>query len=286
LEVFKQVKVNIPLLDMIQQIPAYAKFLKDLCTKKRKTNVPKKAFLTANISSILSNSSPIKYKDPGCPTISCAIGDTFINKALLDLGASVNLLPFSVYEQLNLGPLKPSKTTLQFADCSIKKPRGIVEDVLIKVGDFIYPVDFVVLDTEPVVNPKRQIPVILGRPFLATSEALINCRNGLMQLSFGNLKAEFNIFHVDSEPEIVCNQSDVVMRSRIYKISESNKSSQNQKESEKRGSNSSTQPPSLEQIREPTQVRSVESLPQVNMGNNSTGYMHQHGVIQSSSDYG
>jgi len=74
LEMFNQVKLNVPLLDAIQQVPAYAKFLKDMCTKKRKTNVPKKVFLATNISEILSGPIPVKYKDPGCPTISCTIG--------------------------------------------------------------------------------------------------------------------------------------------------------------------------------------------------------------------
>ena len=78
------------------------------------------------------------------------IGDTLIEQALLDLGASVNLLPYSVYEQLGLGELKPTKVTLQLADRSVKVPRGIVEDVLIKVGDFVFPVDFIVLETQPV----------------------------------------------------------------------------------------------------------------------------------------
>ena len=123
LEIFKQVKVNIPLLDVIEQVPSYAKFLKDLCTKKRATQVPKKVFLAANISEILSNSIPVKYKDPGCPTISCTIGNTVIKQALLDLGASVNLLPYSVYQQLELGELKPTKVTLQLADRSIKTPK-------------------------------------------------------------------------------------------------------------------------------------------------------------------
>jgi len=75
LEMFNQVKLNVPLLDAIQQVPAYAKlFLKDMCTKKRKMNVPKKVFLAANISEILSGPIPVKYKDPGCPTISFTIG--------------------------------------------------------------------------------------------------------------------------------------------------------------------------------------------------------------------
>ena len=78
-------------------MPAYAKFLKDLIAIKRKTNVPKKAFFTEQVSSILQCRVPIKYKDPGCPTISCKIGEHHIERALLDLGASVNLLPYQVY---------------------------------------------------------------------------------------------------------------------------------------------------------------------------------------------
>ena len=153
MEVFKQVKVNIPLLDAIQQIPSYAKCLKELCTHKRTTHVPKKAFLTSHVSSILSNQIPMKYKDPGCPTISCVIGDTFFDKALLDLGASVNLLPFSVYQSLGLGELQNMNVTLQLADRSVKITKGIIKDVLIKVGDFVFPVNFVVRETEPVRNP-------------------------------------------------------------------------------------------------------------------------------------
>jgi hypothetical protein len=96
------------------------------------------------------------------------IGVSQIERALLDLGASVNMLPFSVYVQLGLGELKPTCMTLQLADRSVKVPRGIVEDVLIKVDKFYFPVDFIVFDMELVQNLGSQIPVILGRPFLAT----------------------------------------------------------------------------------------------------------------------
>ena len=105
---FKQVKVNISLLDMIQQVSTYAKFFKDLCTKKKTTNVPKKAFLTASVSSYLSNHIPVKYKDLGSPIISCVIGETIIDRVLLDLGASVNILPYSVYKKLEIEELKPT----------------------------------------------------------------------------------------------------------------------------------------------------------------------------------
>ena len=171
-----------------------------MCTQKRKLNVHKKVFLTEQVSSILKHNTPPKFKDPGCPTISCVIGDHNVERALLDLGASVNLLPFSVYEQLGLGELKPTTITLQLADRSVKVPRGVIEDVLVQVDKFYFPVDFIVLDTQPVQNPGSQIPVILGRPFLATSNAIINCRNGVMKLSFGNLKVKLNVFNVRQQP--------------------------------------------------------------------------------------
>ena len=130
-EVFKQVKVNIPLLDVIKQVPSYAKFLKDLCTVKRKHQVQKRAFLAEQVSSILSTNSALKYKDPDCPTISCTIRDHKIGHALLDLGASVNLLPYSVYQQLNLGELKPTSTTLLLANRLIKVSKEIIKNVLV-----------------------------------------------------------------------------------------------------------------------------------------------------------
>ena len=247
-EVLRQVKVNIPLLDMIKQVPTYAKFLKDLCTVKKGLGIEKKAFLTEQVSAIIQSKTPIKYKDPGSPTISVNIGGTCIDKALLDLGASVNyyhtqckafltekvsaiiqsktpvkykdpgsptisvniggtcidkalldlgasvnLLPYSVYKQLGLGELKPTNITLSLADRSVKIPKGIVEDVLVKVDKFYYPVDFVVLHTEPIASGPNHVPIILGRPFLATANAIINCRNGVMQLTFGNMTLELNI---------------------------------------------------------------------------------------------
>ena len=97
-EIFKQVKVNIPLLDVIKQVPSYAKFLKDLCTVKRKLNVKKKAFLAEQVSAILQNNNAVKYKDPGCPTVSCIIRNHKIEHALLDLGANVNLLSYLVHQ--------------------------------------------------------------------------------------------------------------------------------------------------------------------------------------------
>ncbi|RVW12865.1 Pro-Pol polyprotein [Vitis vinifera] len=145
-----------------------SEILEDLCTIKRGLTVNKKAFLTEQVSAILQCKSPLKYKDPGSPTISVMIGGKVVEKALLDLGASVNLLPYSVYKQLGLGELKPTAITLSLADRSVKIPRGVIEDVLVQVDNFYYPVDFIVLDTDPTVKEAYLVPIILGRPFLAT----------------------------------------------------------------------------------------------------------------------
>ena len=196
-------KVNIPLLDIIKKVPAYAKFLKDLCTIKKGLGIEKKAFLIEQVSSIIQSKNPVKYKDPGCPTISVNIGGTCIDKSLLDLGASVNLLPYSVYKQLGLGELKPTNITLSLADRSVKIPKGIIEDVLVKIDKFYYPVDFVVLDTEPIANEPNHVPIILGKPFLATANAIINCRNGVMQLTFGNMILELNKFHLNNKHRLL-----------------------------------------------------------------------------------
>ena len=101
---------------MIKQVPTYVKFLKDLCTVKKGLGIEKKAFLTKQVNAIIQSKTPVKCKDLGSPTISVNIGGTCIVKALLDLGASVNLLPYSVYKQLGLGELKPTNITLSLAD--------------------------------------------------------------------------------------------------------------------------------------------------------------------------
>ena len=163
--------------------------------------IEKKAFLTEQVS--------VQYKDPGSSTISVNIGGTCIDKSLLALGASVNLLPYSVYKQLGLGELKPTNITLSLADRSVKIPKGIVEDVLVNVDKFYYPVDFVVLDTELIENGPNHVPIILGRPFLSTANAIINCLNGVMQLTFGNMTLELNIFHLNNKHKLVETENQV-----------------------------------------------------------------------------
>ena len=223
-ELFKQVKLNIPLLDAIKKIPSYAMFFKDLCTVKIKIGVNKEAFMTEQSTSLIRNNLPPKYKDPRSPTISIVVGNSKLGHDLVDLGASVNLLPYSVYVELGLGELEPTNVTLHLADRSVKIPRGIVKDVLVQVDKFYFPMDFVVLDTQPVVNQGTQFPVILGRPFLATANAIIHCRGGLMTLSFGNMTVNLNIFNVIKEigdEEDVCevNMMDSFVQNYVDNVS-------------------------------------------------------------------
>ena len=133
-------------------------------------------------------------------------------------------MPYSVYVELGLGELEPTNITLQLADRSVKIPRGIVKEVLVQVDKFYFPVDFVVLDTQPVVNQGTQFPVILGWPFLATANAIIHYRGGLITLSFGNMTVNLNIFNVIKEigdDEDVCevNMIEYVVQNYVDHVS-------------------------------------------------------------------
>ncbi|XP_057962168.1 uncharacterized protein LOC131153742 [Malania oleifera] len=163
MDTLKQVKVNIPLLDVIKQVPMYAKFLKDLWTQKHKLrlHMNKQMWLTEHVSSILLGHIPPKLKYPSATTITCLISEYTIDKALLYLRASVNLLPYSVYKQFNLRELKPTLVTLSFTDRLVKRPQGVIEDIFMKVEEFYYPVDFIVLDIEPFDPTKDLIPILL-----------------------------------------------------------------------------------------------------------------------------
>ncbi|XP_073061739.1 uncharacterized protein [Primulina eburnea] len=190
LEVFKKLHINIPFADAFAQMPSYAKFLKDILTKKRKLVDFETVTLSEGCSAILQNKLHPKLKDPGSFSIPCTTGSSNFNKALCDLGASINFMPYSCFEKLGIGEVKPTIISLQLADRSIKYPRGVIDDVLVKVDKFIFPVDFVVLDMEE----DREIPLILGRPFLATGRALIDVQIGELVLRLNDEKVTFNVF--------------------------------------------------------------------------------------------
>ncbi|XP_050117637.1 uncharacterized protein LOC126595360 [Malus sylvestris] len=200
LEQFRKVQINIPFLDAIKQIPSYAKFLKELCTNKRRYEEHEEVKLSDTVSAILQRKLPPKLQDPGSFTVPCVIGERKFEKALLDLGASVNLMPYSVYEHLKLGELKHISISLQFADRSVKYPRGIVEDVLVCVDQFILPADFIILDMEEAEIPGRDLPLILGRPFMATAGTKIDVKSGLLTMTVQGITVEFQVFEALKKP--------------------------------------------------------------------------------------
>ncbi|XP_050111761.1 uncharacterized protein LOC126590320 [Malus sylvestris] len=147
-DILSKVNVNLPLLDVIRNMPAYGKFFKELNNYKRNYGPNEKVMVSENVSVVLQRKLPPKLKDPGSFSINITIGDKLVEKTMLDLGASINLMPYSVHLQLGLGDLQATTISLQLVDRSVKYSRGIVEDILVQVDKLILPTDFVVLDME------------------------------------------------------------------------------------------------------------------------------------------
>ncbi|GKA84686.1 reverse transcriptase domain-containing protein [Tanacetum coccineum] len=156
-----------------RDMPKYAKFLKSLLTNKSRLEEACTITMYERCSAVLLNKLSSKKKVPGSFTIPCHIGDLQINNALADLEASISLMPYTMYEKLGIGEPKPTRMSLELADRSIQYPRGIVENVLIKVDKFVLSIDFVILD----MPEDSRILIILGRPFLATARAMIDVFN-------------------------------------------------------------------------------------------------------------
>ena len=196
MDVFKKLHINIPFADALEQMPSYVKFMKDILSQKRRLVDFETVNLTEECSAILQRKLPQKLKDPGSFTIPCTIGNAIFEKALCDLGASINLMPLSIFRCLGLGKARPTTVTLQLADRSLKHPRGIIEDVLVKVDKFIFPADFIVLYMEE----DKEIPIILGRPFLATGKAMIDVQRGELKLRVQEEEVKFNVFEAVRHP--------------------------------------------------------------------------------------
>ncbi|XP_070662294.1 uncharacterized protein [Malus domestica] len=199
LDTFRKVQVNLPLLDAIKQVPKYAKFLKELCTNKRRFNDQETVALSEEVSAVLQRKLPPKLKDAGNFTIPCVIGGKEFGRALCDLGASINLMPYSVYESLNLGDLKETKVVIQLVDRSNRYPKGLLEDVLVQVNELIFPADFFVLEMEHDPMPTA-LPLILGRPFLRTARTKIDVYDGTLTMEIDGESVKFRIFNAMRYP--------------------------------------------------------------------------------------
>lgn len=152
-----------------------------------------------NASAVLQRKLPPKCKDPGTFTIPCTIGKTRFGKCMLDLGASINVMPYSVYASLNLGPLEETGITIQLADRSNAYPKGVVEDVLVQVNELVFPADFYVLEMEDESSP-NPTPILLGRPFLKTARAKIDVHAETLTLEFDGEVIRLNIFETMRYP--------------------------------------------------------------------------------------
>ena len=206
LNMFKNIKINIPFLEALTQMPQYEKFMKDILSNKRKIMEEGIVSLTAICNAVIQNTIPEKMQDPGSFTIPCKIGDADMGKALCDSGASINFFPLSVAKRLSLGELTPTAMTLQMADMTLAHPEGILEDVLIKVGKFVFPLDFVVINIEE----DKQVTLLLGRPFLATGATLIDVKKGELTLRVGDEVVYFNLNHSLKQPELSSANCEIV----------------------------------------------------------------------------
>ncbi|XP_071687578.1 uncharacterized protein [Rutidosis leptorrhynchoides] len=187
-EMMKNVSVNLPITDVVKGMPNYGRFIKELISQRGKYHDETSFFIEEECNKILVSRPriPKKLGDLEKFVFPCKFGQSEVFNALADLGASINLMPHSLYERLGLGPLKPTWIRIRLANHSFDTAIGITEDILVSIDTLVFPVDFVIME----MKEDLQVPLILGRPFLATADTiiLVQCN----QLNIGvNLEADF-----------------------------------------------------------------------------------------------
>ncbi|GJS42118.1 reverse transcriptase domain-containing protein [Tanacetum coccineum] len=190
-DMIRAVRINVSLIDVLAAMPNYGKFLKELVNNKHKIEQISASFLSDKSSAILQNKVPPKLGDPGGFLIPSNFNKAFSCNDLADLGANINIMPYSLYAKLSLETLKPTKISVRLADRSFQYPVGIAKNMLIEVGKFTFPADFVILKMEE----DSKVPLILGRPFLHTADAVIRVKQ--KQLNLG-VRTQRMIFNIDS----------------------------------------------------------------------------------------
>jgi len=194
--ILKKICINIPFAEALSRMPLYAKFLKENFSKKKNIEHNEIIALTRKSSAIIKK--PPKLRDPGSFAIPCVIGSETVEKALCDLGSSVSLLPLSLFKRIGIGELKPSKMILKLADRSTIQIVGFVEDIPIKIEGIYIPADFVVVD----IPEDSDVPIILGRPFLATTGAIVDVKNGRIVFQVSDEMVGFELENVMKGPAI------------------------------------------------------------------------------------
>ncbi|GJU25987.1 reverse transcriptase domain-containing protein [Tanacetum coccineum] len=202
-QIFQDLRFDISFADALLLMPRFAPTIKSLLMNKEKLLELAKIPLNENCSAMLLKKLPEKLGDPGKFLIPCNFPGMDVCHALADLGASINLMPLSIWKRLSLPELTPTRMTLELADRSITRPKGVAEDIFVKVGNFHFPTDFVVVDFE--ADPR--VPLILGRSFLRTSRALIDVYEGELVLRDGNEQITFHVDGTSKHPQKHINES-------------------------------------------------------------------------------
>ncbi|GJU22972.1 reverse transcriptase domain-containing protein [Tanacetum coccineum] len=208
-QIFQDLRFDISFADALLLMPRFAPTIKSLLMNKEKLLELAKIPLNENCSAMLLKKLPEKLGDPDKFLIPCNFPGMDVCHALADLGASINLMPLSIWKKLSLPELTPTRMTLELRDVggggvrSITRPKGLIEDIFVKVGNFRFPTDFVVVDFE--ADPR--VPLILGRSFLRTSRALIDVYEGELVLRDGNEQITFHVDGTSKHPQKHVNES-------------------------------------------------------------------------------
>ncbi|XP_015944777.1 uncharacterized protein LOC107469899 [Arachis duranensis] len=186
----KTLEIKIPFAEALKQIPSYAKFMKVILSHKKDWREVETVLLTEQCSVVILKNLPEKLQDLRSFMIPCTIGDACIRTALCVLGASINLMLISLIKKLCLTQeVKPTRICLQLADGFIKFPIGVVEDMIVWVSPFAFPKDFMVLE----MDEHKSASLILGRPFLATGQTLIDFLKGEVTLRVNKDEFALNV---------------------------------------------------------------------------------------------
>jgi len=189
MDIFKKLEITMPFGEALQQMPLYTKFLKDMLTKKNKYIHSDTIVVEGNCSVVIQRILPPKHKDPGSVTIPCFVVEVSVGKALIDLGANINLMSLSMCWRLGELEIMPTRMTLELADRSVTRPYGVIKDVLVQVKHLIFPVDFIVMDIEEDVD----IPVILGRSFMSIASCVVDIGKKKLEMSLENQQITFDL---------------------------------------------------------------------------------------------
>ncbi|XP_010490352.1 PREDICTED: uncharacterized protein LOC104768120 [Camelina sativa] len=192
-----ELQVRLPFIKAVRMVPSLKKYKKEILTDKLSLEQGVMYFTHA-CSAMLQNRMPEKCGDPGPLTLPCTIGELKFSHCLCDLGASVSLMPLSVATRLGLYNFKPTQVTLVLADRSTSRPEGLLENLPVQIGNCYIPTNFIVLK----LDEESKDPILLGRPFLATAGAMINVREGKIDLHMDDLVLQFNLEKAAKKPTI------------------------------------------------------------------------------------